>query len=279
MEIIPQLISRYSVFLYFICGIACVYFLFTGMVSLRELKRAVFRLERNAVVSRAVSSLSKAVVCLAGGLAVFVISALAPAQSSNSPLAAATGTPSGIQLPPTSMPTAVITDVNAIATTVAMSPTAVLADSGTAAPTAGPGTPDVIVVTVTPDATTAVPPTDGPTPTPTPADTPTPAYVSCTSPDAQLTNPVLGEHIVGAYTVRGTAVVEPGGYYKVEILTQGAVLWSFLGRGDATVNDGVLLENFNAGALPPGSYPFRLSVIGADSDTKAYCTIQIELGQ
>ena len=116
MEIIPQLITRYSIVLYAVCGIACAYFFLTGVASFRELRRAVFRLERNAVVSRAVNALLKAVVCILIGAAIYGVTTLVPVPRANALLGTATSTPLGIVIP-TSMPTAVMPDGGAFTPT------------------------------------------------------------------------------------------------------------------------------------------------------------------
>jgi hypothetical protein len=260
MEIIPQLISRYSVVLYAVCGIACIYFLFTGMVSLRELRRAVFRLERNAVVSRAISAIVKAGLCLGVGGAVFVITMLAPSKTASGSLLAAVTTTPGSGVVPTSMPTAVITSGQALAS-VSFTPTITFMDASgnppptltsDAAATAGSG-----IVTDT-EASNLQP--------------------DCTSNNAQITHPASGEKVVGAYTIRGTAAVEVGGWYKLEILMPGTVQWAMIGRGDNEVTNGVLFENFNAGNFAPGVYPFRLVLVGADGGIRAVCRIPLTIG-
>ena len=259
MEIIPQLISRYSIVLYAVCGIACAYFLLTGAASLRELRRAVFRLERNAVVSRAVSALLKAILCLGIGAAIFLVTTLAPARPANgSLLSEATSTPAGAAVS-TSMPTAVITSGQALAT-LNFTPTITFLDSS--------GNP---TTTMSANAVQG----DMATLTDTQASELQP---NCTDANAQITNPAVGESVTGAYTVLGTAAVETGGWYKLEILTPGSVQWSLVGQGDSSVTNSVLLNNFPAGSFAPGVYPFRLVLLGVDGGTRAVCRIPLTIG-
>jgi hypothetical protein len=273
MEIIPQLINRYSVVLYAVCAIACAYFLFTGLASLRELRRAVFRLERNAVVTRAVSSLLKAVMCLAIGAAIFGVTAFAPAPSPGSLLGAATGTPVALALP-TSMPTADISTTQTLAS-ASFTPTIVFVGTATvnAATAANPAVQQAAQSATVLTGTQAAAAAQAAQPTLAPELIP-----DCTSAKAQITSPEPGERVVGAYTVRGTAQLEAGGWYKLEILTPGAVQWAFVGRGDASVNGGVLFNNFPAGNLPPGTYPLRLVLVGADGGIRAICRVPIIIG-
>lgn len=286
MEIIPQLIKNYSTVLYAVCGIACVYFVFTGLASLRELQRAVFRLERSAVMSRAVGAWLKALLCIVAAGIVFAISALAPVRTANSLLGDTTATPNGFA-PATSMPTA---EISAADLTQAAAPTViVIIVDGTAMPdpavaTPAAGAPDAVAAAPAP--TLPPPPTLAPQPVAT--EPPTPALqepaqpaipVDCASPDAQISSPAANETVAGVYTVRGTAVVEAGGFYKLEILTPGAVQWSFMGRGDTTVQNGELLSSFNFSAIPPGVYPFRLVTVRASGEIAAICQIPIAIGQ
>jgi hypothetical protein len=252
MEIIPQLISRYSIVLYAVCAIACGYFVFTGMASLRELRRAVFRLERNAVVTRAVSAMLKALLCVIIGAAIYVVTTMVPTSRANLIPGAATGTPSGIKLP-TSMPTAVITSGQALMT-ASFTPTITFVGTTTA-------------ISGSVQSAVSQPPTLS-----------SEMMADCTSPKAQITNPAPGEHVTGIYTVRGTAALDPGSWYKLEILTPGAAQYAQLGRGEASVSNDILFANFNTGSLAPGTYPFRLVIVGADGNARAFCRIPITIG-
>lgn len=291
MEIIPELIKTYATVLYAVCGIACAYFVFTGLASLRELQRAVFRLERSAVMSRAVSAWLKALLCIVAAGIVFAISLLAPARTANSLLGDSDATPNGAALA-TSMPTA---EISAADMTQAAAPTVIViyvddstpsVDMAATSTDAGPDTATPSTLSVAPNAPTAPLPTVAPEPAAAELTTPTPEApeppsiaIDCSSPDAQIYSPAANETIVGVYTVRGTAVVEAGGFYKLEILMPGAVQWSFMGRGDSTVQDGELLANFNFSAIPPGVYPFRLVTVQANSNIAAICQIPIAIGQ
>jgi hypothetical protein len=301
MEIIPQLIRNYSVVLYAVCGIACAYFVFAGVASLHELKRAVFRLERSAVMSRAIGAWLKALLCVLAAAAIFLVSSISPARTDGSLLSNATVTPGNL-VPPTSVPTAeisaqqiaqaaAITDDLALSTAPPVSITVVFATAATATPgeTASPSP------TPTPTPTPAGGPTPSPEPTPEPTLEPTPTpeptptdraagvgaviAVDCSSPEAQLTSPAAGETVGGMRAIRGTALVEGGGFYKLEILMPNTGVWSFMGQGNATVQNGDLVAAFNFAELAPGNYPLRLVIIRPDSNIGAMCLIFIAVGQ
>jgi len=279
MEIIPQLIKNYATLLYAVCAIACAYFVVTGLMSLRELQRAVFRLERSAVMARAVGAWVKALLCLVAAGVVFAISALAPARTANSLLGDSTTTPNA-GAPATSMPTA---EISAADLTQAAAPTVIVIYVDGATPTVDmAATPTVAGPEAAAPAPTAIPePTAAEPPTPTPEEVVAASAIpiDCNNADAQIFSPAANQTIAGVYTVRGTAVVEAGGFYKLEILMPGAVQWSFMGRGDSTVQNGELLSNFNFSAIPPGVYAFRLVTVQADSNIAAICQIPIVIGQ
>ncbi len=301
MEIIPQLIRNYSVVLYAVCGIACAYFVFAGVASLRELKRAVFRLERSAVMSRAIGAWLKALLCVLAAAAIFLVSSISPARTSGSLLGNATVTPGNL-VPPTSVPTAeisaqqiaqaaAITDDLALSAAPPVSITVVFATPATATPgeTATPAA-DSTSPAPTPAPTTEPLPSPEITPSPTPTPEPTPTAqaagvgaviaVDCSSPEAQLTSPAAGETVAGGIrAIRGTALVEGGGFYKLEILMPNTGVWSFMGQGDATVQNGDLVAAFNFAELAPGNYPLRLVIIRPDSNIGAMCLISFAVGQ
>jgi hypothetical protein len=262
----------------------------------------VFRLERSAVMSRAIGAWLKALLCLLAAAAIFLISAISPARPAGSLLDNATVTP-GSLVPPTSVPTAEIsaqqiaqaasiTDDLTLATTPPLSITVVFAataEPGAPTPTPEP-TPEPAAQPAgepTPLPTSVQEPTLEPTsePSPTPEPTATVQAIEaaiiadCRSPEAQLASPAAGETVAGVRAIHGTALVEGGGFYKLEILMPNTGVWSFVGRGDAVVQNGELVPAFNFAELAPGVYPLRLVIVRPDSNMGAMCVISIVVGQ
>ena len=254
MDIIPQLITRYSVVLYAVCGIACAYFFFTGVASLRELRRAVFRLERRAVVSRAINAMLKAALCMVIGVAIYAVTTIAPVTRANSLLDSPTNTPSGIIIP-TSMPTAVINTSGQDLNKLVFTPTITFNGATGVSNTAETGG-------ASPKATTL------------PAD----LVSDCSDANAQIINPAQGERVSGNVVVSGTAVLGEGDWYKLEIQKPGSAEWVLVGRGQATVITGKLQGSFSTAGITPGVYPFRLQVVGADGGIRATCRVPITIG-
>lgn len=160
MEVILRLLIEIRLVLIAVAGICCAAFLFTGLSSLRELRRAVFRLERSTIISNAVNAWVKAGLCAIIGLVVWVVTSVAP------------DTPSGVANNPL-----VITptmEVNTVEPTPV--PTADLSNAAlqmTAAPqaTAAPAEAVAAVVTVDPSA-----PLPTPAPVALPTETPSPVF-------------------------------------------------------------------------------------------------------
>ncbi len=250
MDIIPQLITRYSIVLYAVCGIACAYFFFTGVASLRELRRAVFRLERRAVVSRAINAMLKAVLCMIIGVAIYAVTTIAPVTRANSLLDSPTNTPSGILIP-TSMPTADIKTSGRELSSLVFTPTITFAN---ATPAAGAAAAPAAIA-------------------------PAELKSDCSDANAQIISPAQGERISGNIIVSGTAVLGAAGdWYKLEILPPGSSQWAMLGQGKSTVIAGRLLGGFNTSGFAPGLYPFRLQVVAADGGIIATCRVPITIG-
>jgi len=305
MDVVFRLISELRLVLVVVAAVCCAAFLFTGFAAWRELRRAVFKLERSTIISNALSAWFKAAICAVIGVAIWVVTddttrpSLRP---DDNPLAAAP------------MPTLALDEPTPL-------PTADLSGLLVAAALPIPSTPEPVFVLTAPPATMPAPPTvpllppSTPTPLPPlptppppqvqfsnivvatatpmpeliplipePSPTPEPAVgealiADCPSPAARITSPVAGEVVSGIYVVRGTADFPGGvGRYKLEILRPNVPGWAFLWENYNAVRDGVLMPRFDAGLFPPGVYTLRLMLIdGAGQETGIYCSVQIRI--
>lgn len=173
MEVVLRLLIELRLVLIAIVAICCAAFLFTGLSSLRELRRAMFRLERSAIVNRIVDAWVKAGLFAVLGLIIWAVtdttsaSEVSPGATEN-PLAF---TPT-IELnvaEPTPIPTA---DLAAALSQMTATPAEVLAAAVTVNPNAPLPTP-VILPTPTPfPSPTPIPPTATPAIPPTPTQPP-----------------------------------------------------------------------------------------------------------
>ncbi len=307
MDVVFRLLSELRLVLVVVAAVCCAAFLFTGFAAWRELRRAVFKLERSTIIANALSAWFRAVICAVIGLAIWVATDNAPQpgpRPSDNPLAAAP-TPTPALSAPTPLPTA---DLSGFAPAVILPTIAVLEATPVPAvlPTAAPTLPPAPLNTPAPPA----PPSPSPLPTQPPPQlqlpniviatmTPTPALIpllpeplptpeptvgelmvaDCPYPAARIVSPAAGETISGIYVVRGTADFPGGvGRYKLEILRPNIPGWAFLWENYNAVRDGVLMPRFDASLFPPGIYTLRLSLIdGAGQETGIYCSVQIRI--
>lgn len=316
MEVILRLLTELRLVLIAVAAICCAAFAFTGLSSLRELRRAVFRLERSAIMQRAIGAWIRAGICAIIGIAIWIATDSVPDTSStvaDNPLSV-TPTPELPAIEPTLIPTADLSDavVQMTASPIEAAPTADLNVAPAAAPPAPPPAPPTLpptpiaVVVATPapvlpqptatlvplpTATPPVilnptlpppppPPTVAPTATPAPA-VPTPEILvaDCPNPAARIDSPVAGETVSGVYVVRGTADFPGGvGRYKLEILRPNIPGWAFLWENYNAVKNGVLMPRFDATLFPPGIYTLRLMLVdAAGQETNIYCSVQIKI--
>ena len=290
MDAILRLIRDYSVLLYLILGGVFLFFVGSTLFAMRDMGRAVYRLERAEVQGRINGNLFRAVLSALGGGMIFMLASLAPPGDAIVP-----GTPSlsATSAVPTSPATAVISRIGTFTPTIIFVGTQIstqaqatlgpaLTATARARPT-GTSTPRPAATAVgTARATATLPPAATPTRTAfSPVVTPggVPVATDCANDNARITAPATNERIKGVYVVNGTAIVEAGGYYKLELLLPGAAQWSLLHAADpgVTVRAGPLMPayNFSAGQIPPGTLPLRLVVFSAGGDAAAVCILPI----
>lgn len=222
MEVVLRLLKDLQMVLVAICAICCAAFIFAGLASMRDMRRAVFRLERSSMASRVMGAWLKAgLFALIGFAIVYITNNIKPA-----PLTAATDNPllltptpsMVVEFAPTSLPTAdlsnaaltmtevptqaevaavpavvtlapVITDANGVTSTLVLSITETPLPRITEVPTLTPlppptGTPAGQLPTTAPVATAVVLPTLPPQPTAPPTALPSPTPQPTNAPIA-----------------------------------------------------------------------------------------------
>lgn len=159
MEVILRLLSELRFVLIAICGICCAAFLFAGLGSLRDLRRAVFRLERSAIVGRVFSAWLKAGLCIVIAAGIWAVTSITPRSTvvaSDNPLSI-TPTVAISTVEPTALPTADLSSAP-IAMTAAPTDVAVAALAPTVDPNlAAAPQPQLITPTLAADAAAALP--------------------------------------------------------------------------------------------------------------------------
>ena len=290
MDAILRLIRDYSVLLYLVLGGVFLFFVGSALFAMRDMRRAVYRLERSTVQSRINGSIFRAVLSAIGGGVIFMLAALAPPGEAILPGAPSLSPTAAV---PTSPATAIISKIGGftptiiyVGTQISTQSQATLGPALTATARARPSDTPTPRVAATALITPRLTPTTLPTPTRSAfATVATPGgsaiATDCANDNARITAPAPNERIKGLYVVAGTAVVESGGYYKLELLLPGAAQWSLVHAADpgVTVRSGPLMPayNFSAGQIPPGTMPLRLVVFKPNGDAAAVCILPFTL--
>jgi len=232
MVFLLQLVRKYELWLYGLCGLVFIFYISRAWQARREWAASFFSLEREVAGSHLLRALSGALFCclVAGG--VYYVSSY------------------------------LVTELE-IPEVLGAEPTPILIPTPIPTPTPGPPTP-----TRLPTATRGVVLTAQPTPTsPT---TPVPRIVppSCPDPSAQLSSPGLNQVVRNLVQVQGTAQIQDFDYYKFEFRAAGSESeWAFLQRHDQPVAGG-MLGNWDVSMLPNGEYEFQLVVVRKDGNYK-----------
>jgi hypothetical protein len=248
MEQFLRLIADYQWWIYGLFGLILLFYLRRALVARREAARSIFKLEQEQARARygrsvVMSALVLVIIAIVFGASMFFLPALARPIDAPSPTVTSgplvEPTLTGTPLPPTSTATATATPAR---------PT----------PLVRPTTTPVVVATETPVVRPA----------------------SCPNPNVRITSPGVNQVVSGNVPVRGSANVAGFQYYKVEV-GPGANPkdneWGVVGQlGRNPVNNG-LLEAFNSGAYPPGTYTLRLVVVDQTGNYPEPCRVTITI--
>lgn len=236
MIVLLQLICKYDLWLYGLCGLVALFYLRRAWQARQDRAASFFTLEKEVATGQFLRSLSGALFCcLFAGSIYYLSNYLA----------------SELELPKV----------------LGAEPTPILFPTPIPTPTPGPPTP---ALTPTPRRRIVSPVQH----TPTPPVTSTPQVVppSCPDPGAQLTIPGVNQVLQGPVQVQGTAQIEDFDYYKFEFRAAGSETeWAFLQRHDQPVVGGVL-GTWDVSVLPNGEYDFQLVVVRRDGNYKLCST-------
>ncbi len=246
MDVVLVWLSRQAIFIYFICLLGALGYVFAAVAAKRRRDSAQFSLEREVYQQRLARNWLMAALCLMLGGMVFMVRAfvLPPPPDPNPP----TPTVSFGLLTPT--PT-LIAPMDSLTATEMVTPVVVVP-------------PDVDVLAPTPS------------PTPVPRDQYQP---DCPSPDVQLTLPVAGSELSGAVEVRGTARMNAFAYYKFEVRFPGSDVPNFISQYDRPVTNDVLgvWDVSDPARYPPGGpYSFQLVVVDIYGNI-TMCTVPVDI--
>ncbi len=236
-----RVISEYSFWLYGLCGLGIIYYIWLAVQARREAGRTIFTLERETTAGQAYRALSVALVFTVIASVIFFIANVLeprldfPVIEEPTPSALLMPTPSPSPVPPTIAPT--------------------------------------------PTATRARPtprPQEEPTETPAPTVTPVPPTPICPSPGVQITSPGMDAILNGPVQILGTANIPNFQYYKVELGSgENPTSWSLFSDIHKSSIAGGLLDIWDPSAYPPGVYKLRLTVVDNTGNYPLPCEVRV----
>ena len=245
MDQVLAILAEYQWFIYAILGIVLLFFLRRALLARREGARSLFKLEQEQARTRYSRSVTISAIILLLIAAVFILS--------NPVLPGPT---------PTLEPTPTETSGPLVAATLTQTP-----PPATMTPTA----------TATPlRPTRAVRPTD--TPSADVTEIPVVSVPSCPNPNVRITSPGVNQIVQGNIPVRGTANIADFQYYKVEVGPGSNPKdheWTVVGTLHENPVSGGVLETFNGGAYPAGTYTLRLVVVDQTGNYPQPCRVTI----
>ncbi len=244
MEQVLRLIADYQWWIYGLFGLLLLFYLWRAFAARREGARSIFRLEQEQARARysrsaVLAALILTVMAVVFGISNFLLPEMTRPRETPTPTVT-TGplvrpTLTATSLPPTMTPTATATRER---------PTRVR-----------PPTPTSEVIAT---------------------NTPVVRPPNCPNPNVRITSPGVNQRVSGNVAIRGTAQHPNFQYYKIEV-GQGSNpgSWTVVGQlRRAPVSNG-LLETFNSGAYPAGTYTLRLVVVDQTGNFPEPCRVTI----
>ena len=245
MDQVLAILAEYQWLIYAILGIVLLFFLRRALLARREGARSLFKLEQEQARTRYSRSVTISAIILLLIAAVFILS--------NPVLPGPT---------PTLEPTPTETSGPLVAATL---------------------TPTPLPATMTPTATaTPLRPTRPVRPTDTPSadatEIPVVSVPACPNPNVRITSPGVNQILQGNVPVRGTANIADFQYYKVEVGPGSSPKdyeWTVVGTLHESPVSGGVLETFNSGAYPAGTYTLRLVVVDQTGNYPQPCRVTV----
>lgn len=236
-----RVISKYSFWLYGLCGLGIIYYIWMAIKAKRGAERTIFTLERETTTGQAYRALSVALVfAVIAGVIFFIAHVLEPSLDfpvieEATPSALLMPTPSPSPVPPTMTPI----------------PT----------PTRERPTPR---------------PQEEPTETPIPTATPVPSTPICPNPEVQITSPGMDAILNGPVQILGRANIPNFQYYKVEVGSgENPTSWSIFSDIHKSPIAGGLLDIWDPSGYPPGVYKLRLTVVDNTGNYPLPCEVRV----
>jgi len=235
-----RVISEYSFWLYGLCGLGIIYYIWIAIQAKREAERTIFTLERETTTGQAYRALSVALVfAVIAGVIFFITEVLEP----------------GLDFPVNEEPT----------------PSALFMPTPSPSPV-----PPTITPTPTPTRVRPTPRPQEPTETPAPTATPVPPTPICPNPGVRITSPGMDAILNGPAQILGTANISNFQYYKVEVGSgENPTSWSIFSDIHKSPIAGGLLDIWDPSGYPPGVYKLRLTVVDNTGNYPLPCEVRV----
>lgn len=108
-----------------------------------------------------------------------------------------------------------------------------------------------------------------------------PAARTVCNPNTTITFPRQGEVLdgIGTFSITGTASIDNFQFYKLELGLgdDPKEFWSIDDVQEEPVVDGILIRNWNTGALPNGTYTLRLTVVDNQGQFPSPCDVLVKV--
>ena len=235
-----RVISKYSFWLYGLCGLGIIYYIWIAVQARREAGRTIFTLERETTAGQAYRALSVALAfAVIASVIFFIANVLEPS----------------LDFPEIEEPT----------------PSALLMPTPSPSPV-----PPTITPIPTPTRERPTPRPQEPTEAPIPTATPVPPTPICPNPEVQITSPGMDAILNGPVQILGRANIPNFQYYKVEVGSgENPTSWSIFGDIHKSRIAGGLLDIWDPSAYPPGVYKLRLTVVDNTGNYPLPCEVRV----
>lgn len=236
-----KVISKYSFWLYGLCGLGMIYYIWIAIRAKREAEQTIFTLERETSTGQAYRALSVALAfAVIASIIFFIANVLEPGL--DFPAVESTP-PSSILLIPTPTPSPV---------------------------------PPTLTPTPTPTRVRPTPRPPEPTETPAPTATPVPPTPICPNPGVQITSPGMDAVLNGPVQILGTANIPNFQYYKIEVGSgENPTSWSLFSDLRKSPIAGGLLDIWDPSGYPAGVYKLRLTVVDNTGNYPLPCEVRV----
>jgi hypothetical protein len=102
---------------------------------------------------------------------------------------------------------------------------------------------------------------------------------SCIPGKIEITSPKDGQEVNGVVEVMGNANTPNFGFYKYEMKRPDETTWRTIQAGNAVVQNGAKLGDWDTSTYPPGEYQLGLVVVDNQAQPSAHCMITVRVTQ